>query len=96
MGGRFEEAEAQAWWIIAGRGPDNYYAFAATWCWLSSLHYIELAVGSGWIAVAAAFIIGAINFARGDSEKGQKYVVGAIIGAIVMGFYTAITTGLIG
>jgi hypothetical protein len=50
----------------------------------------------GWIAVAAAFIIGAINFARGDSEKGQKYVVGAIIGAIVMAFYTAIITGLIG
>jgi hypothetical protein len=49
----------------------------------------------GWIAVAAAFIIGAINFARGDSEKGRKYVVGAIIGAIVMAFYTAIITGLI-
>ncbi len=50
----------------------------------------------GWVAVAVAFIVGAINFARGDSEKGQKYVVGAIIGAVVMAFYTAIITGLIG
>jgi len=50
----------------------------------------------GWIAVAAAFIIGAINFARGDSENGKKYVTGAIIGAIILAFYTAIITGLIG
>jgi hypothetical protein len=48
-----------------------------------------------WIVVAAALIIEAINFARGDSEKGEKYVVGAIIGAIVTAFYTAIITGLI-
>jgi hypothetical protein len=50
----------------------------------------------GWIAVAAAFILGAIEFARGDSEKGKKYVVGAVIAAIIMAFYTAIITGLIG
>jgi hypothetical protein len=31
-----------------------------------------------------------------DSEKGQKYVVNAIIGAVIMAFYTAIITGLIG
>lgn len=47
-------------------------------------------------AVAAAFIIGAIYFAMGDSEKGKKYVAGAIIGAIIMAFYTAIITGLMG
>ena len=50
----------------------------------------------GWVAVAAAFIIRAINFVRGDSEKGQRYVVGAIVGAVVMTFYTVIITGLIG
>jgi len=50
----------------------------------------------GWIAVAAAFIVGAIYFAMGDSEKGKKYVAGAIIGAIIMAFYTAIITGLMG
>lgn len=50
----------------------------------------------GWIAVAAAFILGAIEFARGDSEKGKKYVVGAVIAAVIMAFYTAIMTGLIG
>jgi hypothetical protein len=50
----------------------------------------------GWIAVAAAFILGAIEFARGDSEKGKKYVVGAVIAAVIMAFYTAIITGLIG
>jgi len=51
---------------------------------------------AGWIAVVAAFIVGAIEFARGDSERGKKYVTGAIIGAIIMAFYTAIITGLIG
>jgi hypothetical protein len=50
----------------------------------------------GWIAVAAAFILGAIEFARGDNEKGKKYVVGAVIAAVIMAFYTAIITGLIG
>jgi len=49
----------------------------------------------GWIAVAAAFIIGVIKLRWGDSEKGRKYIVDAIIGAIVMAFYTAIITGLI-
>jgi hypothetical protein len=49
----------------------------------------------GWIAVAAAFILGAINFATGDTEKGKKYFIGALIGAIVMAFYTAIVNGLI-
>jgi len=51
---------------------------------------------AGWIAVVAAFIVGAIEFARGDSERGKKYVTGAIIGAIIMAFYTAIITGLVG
>ncbi|MEM4847688.1 MAG: hypothetical protein QW794_08035 [Thermosphaera sp.] len=51
---------------------------------------------AGWIAVAAAFIIGAIYFVMGDSEKGKKFVIGAIIGAIIMAFYTAIIAGLIG
>jgi hypothetical protein len=50
----------------------------------------------GWIAVAAAFIVGAIHFAMGDSERGKRYVAGAIVGAIIMAFYTAIITGLIG
>jgi hypothetical protein len=50
----------------------------------------------GWIAVAAAFILGAIEFTRGNSENGKKYVTGAIIGAIILAFYTAIITGLIG
>jgi hypothetical protein len=44
----------------------------------------------GWIAVAAAFILGAIEFARGDSEKGKKYVVGTVIAAVIMAFYRAI------
>ncbi|MEM1690862.1 MAG: hypothetical protein QXF05_04785 [Thermofilaceae archaeon] len=51
---------------------------------------------AGWIAVAAAFIVGAIYFVMGDSEKGKKFVIGAIIGAIIMAFYTAIIAGLIG
>ena len=50
----------------------------------------------GWIAVAAAFIVGAIHFAMGDSEKGKRYVIGAIVGAIIMAFYTAIIAGLVG
>ncbi|MEM4481630.1 MAG: hypothetical protein QXK88_01495 [Desulfurococcaceae archaeon] len=50
----------------------------------------------GWIAVAAAFILGAINFIVGDSEKGKKYIAGAIIGAIIMAFYSALIAGLIG
>jgi len=50
----------------------------------------------GWIILVVAFIIGAINFARGGSGKGQEYVAGAIIGAVAMAFYTAIITGLIG
>jgi hypothetical protein len=50
----------------------------------------------GWIAVAAAFILGAIEFTRGNSENGKKYVTGAVIGAIILAFYTAIITGLIG
>jgi len=33
---------------------------------------------------------------EGDSEKGKKYVVGAVIAAVIMAFYTAIITGLIG
>jgi hypothetical protein len=50
----------------------------------------------GWIALVVAFIIGAINFARRDIEKGQEYVAGAIKGAVAMAFYTAVITGLIG
>jgi len=50
----------------------------------------------GWIAVAAAFIVGAIHFAMGDSEKGKRCVAGAIMGAIIMAFYTAIIAGLVG
>jgi hypothetical protein len=50
----------------------------------------------GWIAVVAAFILGAIEFTRGNSENGKKYVTGAVIGAIILAFYTAIITGLIG
>jgi hypothetical protein len=36
----------------------------------------------GWIAVAAAFIVGAIYFAMRDSEKGEKYVA-SVPGAVV-------------
>jgi hypothetical protein len=50
----------------------------------------------GWITLVVAFIIGAINFARGDSGKGQEYVADAIKGAVAMAFYTAVITGLIG
>ena len=50
----------------------------------------------GWITFVVAFIIGAINFARGGSGKGQGYVAGFIKGGIAMAFYTAVTTGLIG
>ncbi|WP_171770371.1 hypothetical protein [Thermosphaera aggregans] len=50
----------------------------------------------GWITLVVAFIIGAINFARGGSEKGEEYVAGAIKGAVAMAFYTAVITGLIG
>ncbi|MEM4546987.1 MAG: hypothetical protein QW328_09565 [Nitrososphaerota archaeon] len=50
----------------------------------------------GWIIVAGAFIVGAIHFVMGDTEKAKKYIIGAIIGAIIMAFYTAIIAGLIG
>ena len=50
---------------------------------------------AGWITVVAAFIVGAIEFARWDSERGKKYVTGALIAAIILAFYTAIVTGLI-
>jgi membrane-anchored protein YejM (alkaline phosphatase superfamily) len=49
----------------------------------------------GWIVVVAAFILGGMYLALGDSEKGKKYITGAIIGAIVMAFYTAVLNGLI-
>jgi hypothetical protein len=48
-----------------------------------------------WIAVAAAFILGAIEFTSGGSEKGKKYITSATIGAIILAFYSAIITGLI-
>ena len=50
----------------------------------------------GWITFVVAFIIGAINFARGGSGKGQGYVAGVIKGAVATAFYTAVITGLIG
>jgi hypothetical protein len=50
----------------------------------------------GWITLVVAFIIGAINFARGGSGKGQEYVAGAIKGAVATAFYTAVITGLNG
>ncbi len=50
----------------------------------------------GWVIVAAAFIVGAIYIVMGDGERGRKYLFGAIIGAIVMAFYGAIISGLIG
>lgn len=49
----------------------------------------------GWVAVAAAFILGAIYIVMGDSERGKKYLFGAIIGSITMAFYSAIIAGLI-
>ncbi|MEM1643666.1 MAG: hypothetical protein QW369_04710 [Desulfurococcaceae archaeon] len=49
----------------------------------------------GWVAIAAAFILGAIHIVMGDGERGKKYLFGAIIGAIIMAFYSAVIAGLI-
>jgi len=75
------------------------YRYFACICTLEYGNLSSLSRGCsivGWIAVAVAFIVGGINFAGGDSKKGQKYVVGAVIAAVIMAFYTAIITGLIG
>ncbi len=50
----------------------------------------------GWAVVAAAFVVGAIYIVIGDGERGRKYLFGAIVGAIVMAFYSTIISGLIG
>ena len=49
----------------------------------------------GWIVVVGVFIISGIYLALGDSEKGKKYISGAIIGAIIMILCTAIVNGLL-
>ncbi|MGB9726310.1 MAG: hypothetical protein ACP5I2_07370 [Fervidicoccaceae archaeon] len=49
----------------------------------------------GWIAVAGGFIAGAIHFVLGNTESGKKLLIGAIIGAIMMAFYSALIAGLI-
>jgi purine-cytosine permease-like protein len=49
----------------------------------------------GWIAVVGFFILGGTYLAPGDSEKGKKYVSGAIIGTIIMILSTAIANGLL-
>jgi hypothetical protein len=38
----------------------------------------------GWVVVIGAGIYGAIEWARGDSEKGRKVLGGAIIGAVIL------------
>jgi uncharacterized membrane protein (DUF106 family) len=50
----------------------------------------------GWIAVAAGFIAGAIYFVLGYSESARKFLVGAIVGAIIMAFYSSIINALVG
>jgi len=50
----------------------------------------------GWIVLIAAGIYGAIELARGDSEKGKKALGGAIIGAIILAILPLFIKWLLG
>ncbi|MEM1842836.1 MAG: hypothetical protein QXL19_10715 [Ignisphaera sp.] len=48
-----------------------------------------------WIAVFGAGIYGAIQWIMGDSEKGKKFLGGAIIGAIILAALTVLIPALV-
>jgi hypothetical protein len=50
----------------------------------------------GWIVVIGAGIYGAIEWARGDSEKGRKVLGGVIIGAIILAILPMFIKWLLG
>jgi len=95
-GGRFEEAKAKACGLLLAEVPITVTPSPPPGGGDVVNKLLTWAMYIGWTAVAAAFILGAIEFTRGNSENGKKYVTGAIIGAIILAFYTAIITGLIG
>ncbi len=49
----------------------------------------------GWVTVFGAGIYGGLSIAMGDSEKGKKFLGGAIIGAIVLAALTVIIPALV-
>jgi len=48
-----------------------------------------------WVAVFGAGIYGGLSIAIGDSEKGKKFLGGAVIGAIVLAALTVIIPALV-
>ncbi|MEM3254456.1 MAG: hypothetical protein QW765_05245 [Fervidicoccaceae archaeon] len=50
----------------------------------------------GWVSVAAALIAGGISLVLGYMERGKRLIFGAILGALILAFYSAIISGLIG
>jgi hypothetical protein len=50
----------------------------------------------GWVVVIGAGIYGAIEWARGDSEKGRKVLGGVIIGAIILAILPMFIKWLLG
>jgi len=50
----------------------------------------------GWVIVIGAGIYGAIEWARGDSEKGRKVLGGVIIGAIILAILPMFIKWLLG
>jgi hypothetical protein len=50
----------------------------------------------GWVVVIGAGIYGAIEWARGDSEKGRKVLGGAIIGAVILAILPMFIKWLLG
>lgn len=49
-----------------------------------------------WVAVFGAGIYGGLNIAMGDSERGKKFLGGAIVGAMVLAALTVIIPALVG
>ena len=47
-----------------------------------------------WLAVIAGIIWGALNWARGDSETGKRYILWAVAGAIILIFFNQIINAL--
>ncbi|MEM4847684.1 MAG: hypothetical protein QW794_08015 [Thermosphaera sp.] len=48
-----------------------------------------------WIAVFGAGIYGALQWIMGDSEKGKKFLGGAIIGAVILAALTVLIPALV-
>jgi len=50
---------------------------------------------AAWVAVAGAGLYGVLMTVMGDGEEGRKYIIGAVVGALLLAFLWSILSALV-